>query len=79
MTPLERARSHVDKAIEKVERKAKGVKWCAENAISMPRGATLLAGYQDLVSGKVTVTKKATKMTPIEVARWLAKQGIRGA
>jgi hypothetical protein len=79
MTPLEQARSHVDKALDKVERKAKGVKWCAQNAVSLPRGATLLPGYHGLISGKITVTKKATKMTPIEVARWLAQQGIRGA
>jgi hypothetical protein len=79
MTTLEQARSHVDKAMDKVERKAKGVSWCAQNAVSLPRGATLLPGYQGLVSGKITVTKKATKMTPVQVARWLAQQGIRGA
>lgn len=79
MTPLQRARMHVDRAFEKVERKAKGVRWCAQNAISLPRGATLSPEYQERVSGQKTEHKKATRMSVFEVARWLSSQGIRGA
>jgi hypothetical protein len=60
-------------------KKAKvGVTWNAGNAVSLPRGATLLPEYQDRV-GKYLNNRVARKMNPIETARWLAEQGVRGA
>jgi hypothetical protein len=92
MTPRERARNNVDKAFEKVERKAKGVTWCAQNAISLPRGATLTPEYLDKIAVEAADSrtrmnakaasdqvKRARKMTTLETAQWLASLGIRGA
>lgn len=71
-----------------------GVSWNAGNALSLPRGATLMPEYLDKIAltgpdAKTRMNAKAAsdqmkgrraqKMTPIETARWLTAQGIRGA
>jgi hypothetical protein len=56
-------------------RKARGVTWCAANALSLPRGATLPSSKIKR-RGK---PKHAAKMTAEETARWLRDQGIKGA
>lgn len=57
-------------------RKARGVVWCAANALSLPRGATLPT-YK--IKRARTIRRAAQKMTAEETARWLAEQGIKGA
>lgn len=71
MTPLERARLHVSQAIDNVERKARGVKWCAENAVSLPRGATLLPAYAPIAE---MISKGAGATAAVKRAR----RGARG-
>jgi hypothetical protein len=63
---------------EQAAKKARGVAWCALNAVSLPRGATLLPQYKGLVEAQLK-SRVARKMTAEETARWLAKSGIRGA
>jgi hypothetical protein len=63
---------------EQAAKKARGVAWCALNAVSLPRGATLLPEYKGIVE-KQLKSRVARKMTAIETAQWLAAQGIRGA
>lgn len=63
---------------EQAAKKARGVAWCALNAVSLPRGATLLPEYRDQVE-KQLKSRVARKMTAEETARWLAEKGIRGA
>lgn len=70
-----------------------GVDWCAENALSLPRGATLLPEYLDKIvatgpNARVRMNAKAAadqnriprpKLTAIETAQWLKQKGVRGA
>jgi HNH endonuclease len=63
---------------EQAAKKKRGVAWCALNAVSLPRGATLLPQYKGLVEAQLK-SRVARKMTAEETAHWLAKQGIRGA
>jgi len=63
---------------EQAAKKARGVAWCALNALSLPRGATLLPEYKDTVE-KQLKSRVARRMTAEETARWLAEKGIRGA
>lgn len=62
----------------KDEQDAKKLRGEAWKRVSLPRGATLLPGYERLI-GKHLKTGTARKMTASETARWLAEQGVRGS
>lgn len=71
-----------------------GVSWNAGNALSLPRGATLMPEYLDKIvatgpdartrmNAKAAAdqvrARRAHRMTAEETARWLTSQGVRGA
>ena len=72
------------------EKKLGGVDWNAGKALSLPRGATLIPEYLDKIVAKGPDARtrmnakaaadqvRAKRMTPLETARWLTQQGIRG-
>jgi hypothetical protein len=60
-------------------RKERGIAWCAANALSLPRGATLLPENQAALGIIVRNRIARPKMTAIETAQWLKEKGIRGA
>lgn len=64
---------------EKIKRKKRGVSWCAANALSLPRGATLKPENQEALGILVRQRVAKPKMTAQETAAWLRSKGIRGA
>lgn len=61
------------------KKKRIGVKHCAANTISLPRGATLLPELQKRLKIIVKARIPAPKMSAFETAKWLKERGVRGA
>lgn len=80
LTPIERAKREAAKHSNNGKKpKQPGVSWNAGNAISLPRGATLIPEHQKALGIVVKNRIAKPKMSARETARWLAESGVRGA